>query len=260
MSWVGVMSCGNAARIAVFAALTLLAPRPAGAAPLAPAAHADFAYYTFALTWQPGFCQTGDGCLSNQPKAPLIGIHGLWASQPQTLIAQGIVVQQWWQHGCDYFRHSDAAPVLDAAVGERIEAVMPHLANSLLTHEFDKHVQCFGFDPNAFFATELTMRDAVANSAFGRFLERHAGSDAAHTDVVAAFRSAFATNAGTSLQLQCEPGPAGLSLLTQLWITVDARRLGDFPRTASLLAAPIAQDTCPANFHIPAWNDASPPD
>jgi hypothetical protein len=131
------------------------------AAPLAPATHADFRYYTFALTWQPGICGTDEGCLADQPTTDLIGLHGLWASLPQTLIDRGVVPQQWWQRGCDYFEHTDAAPPLDGALAQRLERVVPHFTQDLLTHEYDKHVACFRFDPTQFFTTELAMHDAV---------------------------------------------------------------------------------------------------
>lgn len=143
------MQCGilrsMAARLLVFA-LGLVMASGADAATLTPAQHGDFAHYTFALTWQPGFCSTGAGCLSGQPHTALIGLHGLWASRPQALISRGISAPQWWSRGCDYFHHSDRAPRLSQAILEQLRAVMPHLKYSLLTHEYDKHVQCFGFD------------------------------------------------------------------------------------------------------------------
>ncbi len=231
--------------------------QPADAAPLTPAEHADFSYYTFALTWQPGICRVDEGCLADQPKSPLIGLHGLWASLPQTLIAQGIAPRQWWQRGCDFFQHSDAAPALDAGLQQRLDDVMPHFSKSLLTHEYDKHVQCFGFDPTQFFSTELAMRQAVVDSAFGDYLMQRAGRSVAHTEIVDVFRAAFATPAAASLQLQCGHDAAGQAFLTQIWLTILSSRVADFPRADSLIDAPIAQDNCPSTFRIPSWT--SPP-
>ena len=239
--------------VAFAAAAIALGVQPAVATPLTPAQHADFSYYTFALTWQPGICNTEDGCLTDQPKSPLIGLHGLWASLPQTLIAQGITPQQWWQRGCDYFQHSDLAPPLDAGLQQRLAQVMPHFNHDLLTHEYDKHVQCFGFDPTQFFSTELALRQAVVESTFGRYLLAQTGTDVAHGDIVAAFGTALATPATASLQLQCGHDAAGQPVLTQLWLTIAASRLADFPRAASLIDAPIAQDNCPATFRLPSW-------
>jgi ribonuclease I len=237
----------------VLAVLTWFWTQPAFAAPLAPTEHSDFSYYTFALTWQPGICATDEGCLADQPRSPLIGLHGLWASLPQTLIVEGIAPQQWWQRGCDYFQHSDAVPHLDPALSQRLDEVMPHFSHSLLTHEYDKHVQCFGFDPTQFFSTELVMRQALVHSAFGQYLLQHTGHDVAHTDVVNAFGSAFNTTSENSLQLQCGHDSSGRPILTQLWLTVEAHQLARFPNADSLINAPIAQDNCPAMFLLPDW-------
>ncbi|HTV92360.1 MAG TPA: ribonuclease I [Verrucomicrobiae bacterium] len=220
----------------------------------APPQHADFDHYTFALTWQPGICETGEGhCVADQPKTPLIGLHGLWASLPRDLASQGVVDKEWWAKGCDFYHPSSGPPPLDPPLRAQLEGVMPHFEHSLLVHEYDKHVQCFGFDPAQFFTTELAMRDAVASSAFGRYLVAHAGADVTHTEVVAQFAASFATDRPTALQLQCGKSDAGAIVLTQFWITIHTDQIDAFPKPASLMATPTNQDTCPATFHIPTW-------
>jgi ribonuclease I (enterobacter ribonuclease) len=218
-----------------------------------PAQHGDFDHYTFALTWQPGICSTDRGCRADQPRTPLIGLHGLWASTPHSLAATGVVDPQWWSRGCDYYQHSDAAPPLDAALTAQLDAVMPHFTYDLLTHEYDKHVQCFGFDPTPFFETELAMRDAVASSSFGSYLVGQAGHLVKHDDVVRQFASDLATSHPTALQLQCAKTSAGEIVLTQFWITIPSGEINAFPKPQSLMDTPTNQDTCPPTFLIPAW-------
>lgn len=234
--------------------LGLLVAAGARAAPLKAARYGDFAHYTFALTWQPGFCSTDGGCLPDQPHSVLIGLHGLWASRPQSLIRRGISDPQWWRRGCDFYHHSDSAPRLPPATLTRLNAVMPHLKDSLLTHEYDKHVQCFGFDAQTFFQTELSMRSAVADGAFGRYLTVTArGHDVRRADVIRAFTRDFGTDQSAALQLRCGRNPQGRVVLTQLWITLYKDALARFPRDDSFMNAPIAQDNCPARFQIPDW-------
>ncbi|MGB6486789.1 MAG: hypothetical protein WBE91_07910 [Steroidobacteraceae bacterium] len=234
--------------------LGLLAAAGARAAPLVAARHADFAHYTFALTWQPGFCSTDGGCLPEQPHTVLIGLHGLWASRPQSLIRRGISAPQWWSRGCDYYHHSDSAPQLPPATLLRLNAVMPRLKDSLLTHEYDKHVQCFGFDPQTFFQTELRMRGEVTDSAFGRYLTMTArGREIGRADLIRAFTRDFGTNQSAALQLRCGSNAQGRMVLTQLWITLYRDALPRFPRDDSFMNAPIAQDNCPARFLVPDW-------
>ena len=235
-------------------ALALLATAVAGAAPLTPARHADFGHYTFALTWQPGFCSTDGGCLPDQPHDVLIGLHGLWASRPRSLIARGISAPQWWRHGCDYYHRSNRAPPLSPAMLRRLQRVMPHLRDSLLRHEYDKHVQCFGFDAPGFFATELRMRRRVLDSAFGRYLTTTVrGREVRHADVIHAFMRAFGTDQPAALQLRCGRDDRGQVVLTQLWITLHTDALARFPRDSALTGAPIAQDNCPERFRVPGW-------
>lgn len=234
--------------------LGLLAVAGARAAPLQAARHGDFAHYTFALTWQPGFCSTDGGCLRDQPHTALIGLHGLWASRPQSLIRRGISAPQWWSRGCDYYHHSDSAPRLPPATLLRLNAVMPRLKDSLLTHEYDKHVQCFGFDPQTFFLTELRMRREVSDSAFGRYLTVTASDhEVRHADVIQAFTRAFGTDQSSALQLRCGRNERRQVVLTQLWITLYRDALSRFPRDDSFMNAPIAQDNCPARFRVPGW-------
>jgi ribonuclease I (enterobacter ribonuclease) len=221
----------------------------------AAAKHAGFDHYTFALTWQPGICQTEEGCRTDQPHAPLIGLHGLWASLPSDLVSRGVTVREWWSRGCDYYDRTTGAPPISSDLDQRVEAVMPQFQHDLLEHEYDKHVACFGFDPASFFSTELSMRDAVASSDFGRYLTQHAGQTVDHSAVVAAFTSGFATDRATALQLQCGKMADGTVVLTQFWMTIPTAQLASFPQSQAFMATPPDQDedNCPQSFRIPAW-------
>jgi len=228
-----------------------------------PVKYVDFDYYTFALTWQPGICSVNDAsligtpepesCAADQAHAPLIGVHGLWPSRPQALIKASVRVQRWWSRGCDLLNHSDEAPALGADLQARLAAVMPQLQTSLLTHEYDKHLQCFGFDPTLIFTRELAMRQAVSDTPLGRFLTDHTGQTVAHDDVVTAFEQGFRTTDARAIQLQCVRDGTGREVLTQLWFTVRAKGLAAFPAAASLTHLPINQDTCPSTFLVPSW-------
>jgi ribonuclease I len=238
-----------AQRFALTCFTVLLAAAPVR---LAPVRHDDFEHYTFALTWQPGMCAAA-ACRPDQPKTPLIGLHGLWPSLPKSLSARGIVNPQWWMKGCDFYHHSDAPPPIDASLRRRLEAVMPQFSNDLLTHEYDKHVQCFGYDPAAFFTTELAMRRAVVVSPFGAYLMQHVGRSVEHGALVRRFQSAFGTDRKTALQLRCERTGRGELVLTQLWMTIRASEIAAFPRPVAFMETFPKQDTCPLRFRIPAW-------
>lgn len=221
---------------------------------LAPTKHGDFAHYTFALTWQPGFCASHDACSADQAKDVLIGLHGLWASRPQDLIRRGIQAPQWWRRGCDFYHHSDRPPVLSAATRRALDRLMPQLHPSLLRHEYDKHVQCFGFASEPFFRTELELRMRVVDSGFGRYLTGQArGHRVARRQVTDAFMRAFGTPHRRALQLRCDRDRQGRTVLTQMWITFHADAIADFPGPRALMDAPIAQANCPDRFLVPDW-------
>jgi len=236
-------------------ALALLALGSASAAVLRPLRHGTFAHYTFALTWQPGFCTTNEGCLPDQPRTVLIGMHGLWASRPRSLIERHISAPQWWRRGCDYYHPSDRAPRLSAPTLAELKRLMPQLPHPLLRHEYDKHVQCFDFDAQTFFATELRMRRQVVHNAFGRYLRvRARGHVVLRTQVIDAFMHAFGTQQRSALQLRCARNRRGQVVLTQMWITLHADAVERFPFERSLMNAPIGQDNCPARFRVPGWH------
>lgn len=257
----------TARRVALVVVLVLSAlgaRLTASASPtLVAAQHGDFDQYTLALTWQPGICTaagpppTGvkrpEHCAAGQPRTPLIGLHGLWASEPHALERTGAPVQSWWARGCDVYQHDAVAPALTAVVVAQLDAVVPHYRESLVEHEYDKHVRCFGFDPNRFFATALTMRRAVAGAAFGRYLTARAGRTVTHTGVVGSFERSFGTTDARAVALECDRDRAGRSMLTQIWINVKTGALASFPSAASLTHTTIDQDTCPATFRLPAW-------
>ena len=135
--------------------------------------------------------------------------------------------------------------------------VMPHLRVSLLTHEYDKHVQCFGFDAETFFRTELHLRALIVHSAFGHYLTTEArGHRVERRRVMAEFMRAFGTHDRRALQLRCAKDRRGRPVLTQFWITLHANATAAFPGPRALMDAPIPQANCPAVFDAPDWSSA----
>ncbi|NII09314.1 ribonuclease I [Oleiagrimonas sp. C23AA] len=216
-----------------------------------PRQHGDFDHYTLALAWLPGMCN--GHCTTAQPTDVRLGIHGLWASRPQSLIRAGVVPPTYWRHGCELLGgDARVALPLDAAQRKAISALMPHFSDSLLEHEFHKHVQCFGFNAPRFFAYEITLRQRIADSAFGQYLAAHAGKMVTRKAVLDAFSKTFGVHTRRALQLRCEHDN-GNAQLAQLWFTVHREKLGDFPKAAAFMMSPQKQGNCPAQLRIPDW-------
>ncbi|MBV1824030.1 ribonuclease T2 family protein [Komagataeibacter oboediens] len=217
--------------------------------------HGDFGHYTLALTWQPGFCtdQHGPSCQPDQPHAPLIGLHGLWASRPSDLVREGLPVTQWWIKGCDIYQHDDTPPQLSPALSKRLSGTVAHTRSSLVTHEYTKHVQCFGMNAERFFTVASTLRDRFAAGPVGRELDHDAGRDISKADVIGSFERTYGTLPERGLQFRCNTDAQGQPILAQLWFTLDPRGLGRFPAASGFLPSPDVQDNCPARFRVPTW-------
>ncbi|MDE2290503.1 MAG: ribonuclease I, partial [Elusimicrobia bacterium] len=146
----------------------LAAAAPASAARAKPPAGMDFDRYVFAAVWEPGICAARDplapeACAKRTPKDLMSRqwtLHGLWADLPESLAAQGLKKGQWYKYGCYWFRPGHAMPKgmcddrpvpLSAGVRKDLTAHMPGALGCLERHEFYKHAECYGFEPDAFF-------------------------------------------------------------------------------------------------------------
>ncbi|WP_068170534.1 ribonuclease T2 family protein [Neokomagataea thailandica] len=246
----------------VYAALLFLAgcvgqntvPKEAS---LTPHEHGDFRHDTLALTWQPGFClpdKPGHNCLADQPRTPLIGLHGLWASEPSSLEAQGIPVQKWWMQGCGLLGEADGALTLRPETAADLAAVMPHFEHPLVVHEYTKHVQCFGYPADDFFVTAMSLRTRFEASAVGRYVTSLAGSKVQRDDVLAQIQRLSGVTAERGLQFQCSKRADGTAVLSQIWMTLNPQKLDAFPQSGSFMSSPFDQNSCPASFIVPSWS------
>jgi ribonuclease T2 len=118
------------------------APAPTGAP-----APGDFDFYVLALSWSPGFCDTGGEAKAPDQCAPGAGLgfvtHGLW---PQ--------YQRGYPSDCD-----PGQPVSRVAL-EAARGVYP--SEGLARYEWRKHGTCTGLSPAAYFASVKAARDAIA--------------------------------------------------------------------------------------------------
>jgi len=128
-----------------FAALAFASP-PA-LAQQAQNAPADFDYYVFALSWSPGYCDTGGA-----DKAP---------RQCATGAALGFVVHGLWPNRS--FARSPENCRTDVAIPAEAlrlaDGVYPD--EGLARYEYRRHGTCTGLEPAAYFAAAKTLRDSI---------------------------------------------------------------------------------------------------
>jgi len=110
------------------------------------AAPGDFDFYVLALSWSPGFCETGGAAKAPDQCAAGADLgfvaHGLW---PQ------------YQHG--YPSDCDAGRPVSRIALERARGVFP--SEELARHEWRKHGTCTGLSPEAYFASVKSARDSI---------------------------------------------------------------------------------------------------
>ncbi len=226
-----------------------------------------FAEYTYALIWEPGACLTrdelaGPDCAARTPASAAsrqFSLHGLWASTPVGLKTQGMADPTWWRYGCYWYRPGHAIPEdscdnaaldLPAALHARLWQAMPAAKSCLDRHEYFKHAQCFGFQPAPFFTQALHMLDAVNASTFTAWVRAQRGQTVARDALLGAFRRGFHLRDARTVELRCgrRPGQSRADVLVQVWMTVRADRLAQFPAPQSFKSG--RRGNCPARIFI----------
>ncbi len=124
------------------------APIPAGRAAPGPPAPGAFDFYVLALSWSPGFCDTGGQARGGSQCAggARLGfvVHGLW---PQN--AHG------FPSNCD----AGARGFVPRAALDRVRGLYPD--EGLARHEWRMHGTCTGLSPSDYFDQVRRAREAV---------------------------------------------------------------------------------------------------
>lgn len=241
-------------------AMAMLSLTPVYAAPLEPKQYGDFDRYVLALSWQTGFCQSQHDRGGRDPqecrlqkelpqKVDFLTVHGLWPGLPKSIAARGVDEKRWMRYGCATRpvpnmpeakvsqKCSAAETGMSLEVANKLNSVMPGAGGSscLERYEYAKHGVCFGFDPDALFATMVRLNQEVKRSAPGLFLASNYGKHVSRSDFDAAVAKAWGVNSVKAVKLNCNGNPA---YLTEMQIAIDARAINEPLSAKSLLAQP----------------------
>jgi len=220
--------------------LAALSGRPGGS---------DFAHYTLALTWHPGFCSTRrqpprecrDASLSLGTADGFV-LHGLWPSLPARFAEQGVVRQEWWRQGCfiesprasGSFCRAHPPFHLPKALDQSLDRAMPGRASCLDRYQYAKHAACLALPVDDYFTAAVALRETVNASVFGGFVNQHRGGEVARNALITVFEAAFGEGSGRALRLEC--GGRGNRVLTEVRIGIAAERLAAFPAADSMVS------------------------
>jgi ribonuclease T2 len=180
-------------RAGLFAAALALAAAPAWADPT-PAdlvAPANFAYYVLALSWSPGFCDTGGAGKSPEQCDAGSGAgfvtHGLW---PDSAGGRG-------PSACGFMPEYIPGTVL--ALGARV-----YPSRGLAIHEWREHGTCTGLDAAHYFRAVQYARDEFTIPP--AFVRPSARFNVAPSDIVKQFSAANPNLTADSMAVTCERG------------------------------------------------------
>lgn len=240
-------------------ALLLALAGPAVARPMLDAE--GFTHYTLALTWHAGFCQTRhdpprecrEPALRKGAREGFV-LHGLWPSLPERFAEEGVTRRRWWAQGCFLerpradggFCRAHAPFAFEAPLDDALDRAMPGRASCLDRYEYAKHAACLGLPAEAYFATALTLLEAVNASAFVDFLMINRGGMVQRNALIDAFEAAFGAGTGRALSLHCDG--RGNRVLTEVRIGIDAEQLEDFPQAESLV--PLRRGRCAPRIRL----------
>jgi len=199
------------------------APAPMSAGTAAPG---DFDFYVLALSWSPGFCDTGGAAKSPDQCAAGANlgfvVHGLW---PQ--FAHG------YPSDCDPSR-----PVSHNGL-QASDGVYP--SEGLARHEWRKHGACTGLSPEAYFASAKRARDSIVMP--DAFKAPSAPQSFAPSDIERAFA---ALNPGLRPQTMAVVCAGGELEEARFCLSRDLRQFVDCPevarascRSAAIAVAPV---------------------
>ncbi|MDA0120029.1 ribonuclease T2 family protein [Vibrio sp. T11.5] len=197
--------------------------------------------YVFAVSWQPGFCQTVSNYDPKQKPecevrdesvnfASNFVIHGLWPNHPK---CNGQNKRPWYGYCGDVQgkpeknpntpTFCDYPPVeLSKDVRRRLGQAMPSAkyGSCLQRHEWHNHGTCQTvWDADGYYNQSMVLLEQVNMSSFARFVRTHIGEEVAVKDLRVAWQTAFGQNTDQQLRLQCR-SHAKRSYLTELQIAL----------------------------------------
>jgi ribonuclease T2 len=187
----------------------------------------DFDFYVFALSWSPGFCDTGGAAKSPEQCASGAGqgfvVHGLW---PDRSFARG-------PENCQY------GVSIPGGALRLTEGVYPD--EGLARYEYLKHGTCTGLGPEGYFSAVKALRDGiVVPDALKAPRQR---LTLAPNDLTQAFIAANANLQAGDMAITCRDGEL---VDVRVCVSKDLRAFADCPKVSghtchasSIAVAPI---------------------
>lgn len=209
--------------------------------------------YVFAVSSQPGFCQTygyeagKPECLKLTPDsyaANHLTLHGLWPNQEACGQRYGFCGVKPKANHCDY------SPIeLSFPVSTNLKKIMPsyRYGSCLERHEWNKHGSCQLLSSDDYFTLSMRLTAEVDQSAFGHYLTANSGKKVKLSALRETLNQSFGAHNGSKIYLACKNG-----ILVDMFIVLPPLIPFNEALTSLVNKAPQANysDSCPATVTI----------
>jgi len=228
----------------------------------APQAHAalpntKFDHYTIALSWLPGFCLVSQQCTPKTAHENLIGLHGIWPSEPRSLENAGLPEKIWEQRGCQAVpigAHSRATPI-SAETQAAFRRVTADTGRDLVAHEAEKHLACLEPDPDKTIRSALKVREDFLQTDMAAFLRAGVGKKISRAAFFAAARRDWPRFPNGGIVLRCRRDVKKRAILVEVQLALNPASIEDFPHMRAFASVTGRRSSCPAKFFLPDWSD-----
>lgn len=175
--------------------------------------------YIFAISWQPGFCETRPnrkecaGQTSERYDATHFSLHGLWPVKKSYCgVSADIKARD---------RKGDWLDLPQLAMAEETAAklmvAMPGTQSGLDRHQWLRSGTCHGSTAQDYFSVQLRLLEEINGSAVRALFAARLGQDVTEREVKQAFDESFGKGSGDRVRMRCEKAGAR-SVVTGLTI------------------------------------------
>ena len=178
--------------------------------------------YIFAVSWQPGFCETRPSkpeCESqteNRFDATNFTLHGLWP-QPRTNIYCNVAPEVIATDKDNKWRDLPAL-VLEDSTRTELNRVMPGSRSNLHRHEWIKHGTCYNSEPaEEYYKDSIKLMSELNGSAVRNLFANNIGKEITSTQIREAFDNSFGNRAGDKINVACK-NDGNRRLITEITI------------------------------------------
>jgi ribonuclease T2 len=191
---------------------TTTSPVPLPSAELPADRDGTFGLYTFAVSWQPAFCETEPGkpeCRSltaDRYDADHFALHGLWPQDDYCGVSPQLV-------DADTYDPRRTLPDVDLSDATRksLDRAMPGTQSLLERHEWLMHGTCSGVSAETYFTRAIALLDELNASPVRDFFAGSVGQRISAEEIREAFDMAFGNGAGFRVRIDCaDDGPRTL--------------------------------------------------